>query len=97
MPSDNNDRQVGRHRRESSAAPVEHDDVRLELHGDANTFGDVGGRDRAGETASATPAPDRCHADERSWWPWACVAGMTLGAVGYLYVRRGRGNAAGVE
>lgn len=37
------------------------------------------------------------HADERSWWPWACVAGMTLGAVGYLYVRRGRGNAAGVE
>ena len=37
------------------------------------------------------------HADERSWWPWTCVAGMTLGAVGYLYVRRGRGNAAGVE
>lgn len=34
---------------------------------------------------------------ERSWWPWACVAGMTLGAIGYLYVRRGRGNAAGVE
>lgn len=34
---------------------------------------------------------------ERSWWPWACVAGMALGIVGYLYVRRGRGNATGVE
>lgn len=34
---------------------------------------------------------------ERDWWPWACVAGITLGVVGYLYVRRGRGNAAGVE
>lgn len=37
------------------------------------------------------------HEADRSWWPWTCVAGMTLGVVGYLYVRRGRGNAAGVE
>lgn len=36
------------------------------------------------------------HAGERSWWPWACVSGMTLGLIGYLYVRRGRGNASGV-
>jgi len=36
------------------------------------------------------------HAGERHWWPWACVAGLTLGLVGYLYVRRGRGNAEGV-
>lgn len=34
---------------------------------------------------------------DRSWWPWTCVAGLTLGAIGYFYVRRGRGNAAGVE
>jgi hypothetical protein len=34
---------------------------------------------------------------ERGWWPWTCVAGITLGVIGYLYVRRGRGNAAGVE
>ncbi|MGA8045097.1 MAG: DUF2530 domain-containing protein [Dermatophilaceae bacterium] len=34
---------------------------------------------------------------DRSWWPWTCVAGLVLGAIGYLYVRRGRGNAAGVE
>ncbi len=30
----------------------------------------------------------------RSWWPWCCVAGMVLGAVGWAYLRRGRGNAA---
>ncbi|MEI2776689.1 MAG: DUF2530 domain-containing protein [Tetrasphaera sp.] len=36
----------------------------------------------------------RLHAGERSWWPWACVTGLTLGAIGYVYVRRGRGNAA---
>lgn len=33
------------------------------------------------------------HEGERDWWPWACVAGLVLGAVGLLYVRRGRGNA----
>lgn len=33
---------------------------------------------------------------DRHWWPWSCVAGLVLGLVGYLYVRRGRGNAAGV-
>ncbi len=31
---------------------------------------------------------------DRHWWPWAGVAGIVLGAVGYAYVRRGRGNAA---
>lgn len=34
---------------------------------------------------------------ERSWWKWACVSGIVLGAVGYLYVRRGRGNAADAQ
>lgn len=34
---------------------------------------------------------------DRSWWPWTCVSGLVLGAIGWLYVRRGRGNAAGVE
>lgn len=33
------------------------------------------------------------HEGDRSWWPWACVAGLVLGSVGLLYVRRGRGNA----
>lgn len=37
------------------------------------------------------------NAGERSWWPWTCVAGLALGLFGYLYVRRGRGNAEGVE
>ncbi|WP_084072295.1 DUF2530 domain-containing protein [Knoellia sinensis] len=34
------------------------------------------------------------HEGDRSWWPWACVAGLVLGTVGLLYVRRGRGNAS---
>lgn len=33
------------------------------------------------------------HEGDRSWWPWACVAGLVLGGAGFLYVRRGRGNA----
>ncbi|MFC7486276.1 DUF2530 domain-containing protein [Knoellia pratensis] len=33
------------------------------------------------------------HTGSRDWWPWACVAGFVLGAIGLLYVRRGRGNA----
>src|SRR6478609_12243664 len=35
------------------------------------------------------------HTGERSWWPWTCVAGLALGSLGYAYMRRGRGNAAG--
>lgn len=35
------------------------------------------------------------HEGERDWWPWACVSGLVLGLVGYTYLRRGRGNAAG--
>ncbi|KGN36647.1 DUF2530 domain-containing protein [Knoellia subterranea] len=34
------------------------------------------------------------HSGSRDWWPWACVAGLGLGSVGLLYVRRGRGNAS---
>lgn len=34
---------------------------------------------------------------DRSWWPWACVAGAALGLVGYAYVRRGRGNASDAD
>ena len=37
------------------------------------------------------------HEGERGWWPWTCVAGIALGFIGYTYVRRGRGNAAGAE
>jgi hypothetical protein len=33
------------------------------------------------------------HEGERGWWPWACVAGLVLGAMGWGYLRRGRGNA----
>lgn len=31
---------------------------------------------------------------ERDWWFWVPVAGIALGVVGYVYLRRGRGNAA---
>lgn len=31
---------------------------------------------------------------ERSWWPWAAVAGVVLGLVGWAYLRRGKGNAS---
>ena len=34
------------------------------------------------------------HEGDKSWWPWACLAGIGLGALSMLYVRRGRGNAA---
>lgn len=34
------------------------------------------------------------HEGARDWWPWACVSGIVLGGIGWLYVRRGRGNAA---
>lgn len=40
-----------------------------------------------------TLAVPALHADDRSWWPWSCVAGVLLGLVGWAYVRRGRGNA----
>lgn len=35
------------------------------------------------------------HSGARDYWPWACVAGLVLGSLGYAYVARGRGNAAG--
>ncbi|HYN28753.1 MAG TPA: DUF2530 domain-containing protein [Dermatophilaceae bacterium] len=37
------------------------------------------------------------HEGDRSWWPWTCVTGLVLGALGYAYVARGRGNAADAE
>lgn len=37
------------------------------------------------------------HSGDRSWWPWTCVAGMALGVFGYVYLRRGRGNATGAH
>ncbi len=37
-----------------------------------------------------TPA---LHSGPRSWWPWCCGAGIALGALGWAYLRRGRGNA----
>ena len=30
---------------------------------------------------------------ERDWWVWVPVAGMVLGVLGHVYLRRGRGNA----
>ena len=30
---------------------------------------------------------------DRAWWVWVPVAGILLGALGYVYLRRGRGNA----
>lgn len=41
-----------------------------------------------------TLAVPALHAADRSWWPWCCVAGLALGALGWVYLRRGRGNAA---
>ncbi|EAP97148.1 hypothetical protein JNB_16724 [Janibacter sp. HTCC2649] len=41
----------------------------------------------------ATLVVPALHEGDRSWWPWACVAGFVLGGIGLLYVRRGRGNA----
>ncbi|NYG07235.1 hypothetical protein BJ986_001722 [Phycicoccus badiiscoriae] len=37
------------------------------------------------------------HQGERHWWPWVPVAGLVLGFIGFSYVRRGRGNAAGAD
>ena len=37
------------------------------------------------------------HRGPRDWWPWACLTGLVLGALGLAYVRRGRGNAAGAR
>ena len=37
------------------------------------------------------------HQGQRDWWPWVPVAGIVLGLVGFSYVRRGRGNAAGAH
>lgn len=42
-----------------------------------------------------TLAVPALHTGERDWWPWCCVAGLALGSLGYAYMRRGRGNAAG--
>jgi hypothetical protein len=42
-----------------------------------------------------TLAVPALHSGDRSWWPWACVAGIGLGLFAGWYVRRGRGNAAG--
>jgi hypothetical protein len=37
------------------------------------------------------------HEGDRDWWPWVPVAGIVLGLIGFSYVRRGRGNAAGAH
>lgn len=34
------------------------------------------------------------HTGDRDWWPWTCVTGLVLGALGLVYLRRGRGSAA---
>ena len=31
--------------------------------------------------------------DGREWWVWVPVAGVLLGALGHVYLARGRGNA----
>jgi len=40
-----------------------------------------------------TLAVPSLHTANRDWWPWACVAGLVIGTIGVLYLRRGRGNA----
>ncbi|HMM94925.1 DUF2530 domain-containing protein [Phycicoccus sp.] len=42
----------------------------------------------------ATLVVPALHSGDRSWWPWACVTGLALGAFAAWYVRRGRGSAA---
>src|SRR3954454_20414575 len=34
------------------------------------------------------------HEGDRDWWPWTCVAGFVLGAIGWVSVWRGRGSAS---
>ncbi len=34
------------------------------------------------------------HQGERAWWPWCAAAGVGFGLLGWVYLRRGRGNAA---
>ncbi|WP_114907313.1 DUF2530 domain-containing protein [Ornithinimicrobium murale] len=34
------------------------------------------------------------HQGDRAWWVWVPVAGFSLGAIGHIYLARGRGNAA---
>ena len=46
-----------------------------------------------GLALAVTLAVPALHTGDRDWWPWTCVAGMTLGLFGYGYIRRGRGNA----
>lgn len=31
------------------------------------------------------------HTGERSWWPWACVSGIALGAFAVWYLSRAQG------
>ena len=42
-----------------------------------------------------TLAVPALHEGDRHWWPWTCVAGVAIGAVGLVYIIRGRGNASG--
>ena len=44
-----------------------------------------------------TLAVPALHSGERHWWPWACVTGLSLGLLGAIYLRRGRGNAADAD
>ena len=37
------------------------------------------------------------HEGDRASWPWTCVAGILGGGFALMYVRRGRGNAAGAH
>lgn len=41
-----------------------------------------------------TLAVPALHTGDRDWWPWTCVTGLVLGALGLVYLRRGRGSAA---
>lgn len=34
------------------------------------------------------------HDGGRDWWPWTCVSAIVGGSLGWVYVRRGRGNAS---
>ena len=79
VPSDDDDRPIGRNRGQRGSAPVEHDDVWREPDRDASSGVDVGGEDAARETSAAAPRTDGLDAGESSGLE-VIGGGMTTGA-----------------
>ncbi len=64
MRSDHEDASIGCDRGQGCSAPVEHDQVGIELLGETDAREDVGRADGTCETAAATAAADRRHAGQ---------------------------------